>query len=220
MVDVTKTPDPFKIFTQCKDWIYEFVFKNLGICIGSILIILLFAIGLVWWKWGEIYKLPFVSSTISHLSRWSVPKADPNRFSILVAHLDNDTNREQELLTVEALKEFEGVQVLRLDRKISLEGPVPEEEEKNGHEKARGYLKESGASVLIWGTVISQSGNTIPKLYWTTLEGRDQLVRRYYSPTIENQLRLPEIFWSDLAEYYACWLQQAIRNSRQKRADM
>ena len=63
-----------------------------------------------------------MASVVTHFTRWPVPKADPNRYAIMVAHLENDPQAEHERLIIEALKEFEGVQTLSLDRTISLEG--------------------------------------------------------------------------------------------------
>src|SRR5207244_3887990 len=117
-----------------------------------------------------------------------------------VAHLENDVNGEYGRLIVEALKEFEGIQVLALDRTISLEGPVPEEEEKRGHESARRYLRQSGSSVLVWGTVLSQGGRTVPKIYWTASRGAERKPERYDAPRAEEQFRLLDVFWADLAE--------------------
>ena len=151
-------------------------------------------------NWDKVRTRPGIAPIVDYLSQWPIPKADPNRFSVLIAQLGNDVNREQERLTVEALKEFKGTQVLVLDRTIPLEGRVPEEMEERGHEIARRYLKQRRASVLIWGTVLHQGDQTVPKLYWTTSSGGMRKTKRYDAPRIEAQLRLPEVFWSDLAQ--------------------
>ena len=91
----------------------------------------------------DVKELPGVVSVISYLSRASIPDADPKRFSILVTHLEDDKNGENERLIIEALKEFKGIQVLSIDRIISLKGPVPEELVKKGNEIAQTYLKKS-----------------------------------------------------------------------------
>jgi len=183
-----------KIFpsrSQWREWSLPGKAGYLGAWMGGIGLLIAIAIPIV---------SPLIHTGLDYLSRWPIPKADPNRFSILVAHLENDTNREYDRLIVEALKEFEGIQVLALDRTIPLEGPVPEEAEKGGHESARRYLKQSGASVLIWGTILGQGGRTVPKVYWTASHGGERKPKRYDAPIIEAQLRLPEVFWSDLAE--------------------
>jgi tetratricopeptide (TPR) repeat protein len=192
MADDSKTPGLVEL-------IREKIFRRFGIP-GLVVLALIAAAPFVWWQWDKISKLPGVAHVVTYFSRHAIPLADPNRFSVMVAHLENDTNREQERLIVEALKEFEGIQVLELDRTIPLKGPVPEKVEKQGHESALGYLKQSRASVLIWGTALSQGGKTIPKLYWTASQGWERKPKRYDAPRVEDQLRLPEVFWSDLSE--------------------
>ena len=103
-------------------------------------------------------------------------------------------------MIVEALKEFKGIQVLVLDRTIPLIGPVPEDQERQGHEIARHYLKESGASVLIWGTMLGRGDKLLPKLYWTTSDIGVRKEKRYDAPSVESQYRLPDVFWSDIAD--------------------
>ena len=147
-----------------------------------------------------ILILPLIYTVLDWLPRWAIPKADPNRFSVIVARLENDTNRQQERLIIEALKEFEGIQVLALDRTISQEGPFPEEAEKRGYENAQYYLQKSGASVLIWGIILRQGANVVPKLYWTLSQGARWKPGRYGTSLRETQLHLPQVFWSDLAE--------------------
>ena len=158
----------------------------------------LFLFGLVvllwwlWWNWDKIQNRPGVSSIISWISRKTLQKADPERFAVAIAHLQNDKDHEHEALIAEALKGFEGVQVLRADRTIS---PLDEKVEA-GHEKAREYLKESGAHILIWGLVHHISGEDAPRLYWTTSR-ESKRSKEVYQP---EGFKLPELFWNDLVE--------------------
>ncbi len=177
----------------------EKVYHRFGIP-GLVALAVLAAAVYVYTNWAKVKTWPGVAPVVTHLTAWPVPKADSNRFSILVAHLENDANRENENLIIENLKEFEGVQTLRLDRIIPLEGPVPEVMEKRGQEEAQSYLKESGASVLIWGAVLRRGSSTAYKLYWTPAVGGVRKPGRYAAPLSEAQLRLPEVFWSDLAQ--------------------
>jgi hypothetical protein len=181
------------------EWFREKVYLRFGIP-GLVVIAVLAAAAYVYTNWAKVKTWPGVAPVATHLTRWPVPKADPKRFSILVAHLENDANGEHENLIIENLKEFEGVQTLRLDRTIPLEGPVPEVMEKRGQEEAQSYLKESGASVLIWGLVLRQGSSTAYKLYWTPAAGGVRKPGRYAAPLVEAQLRLPEVFWGDLAQ--------------------
>jgi len=186
---------PPRLGEMIRDWVFT-RYGRLGLA-GLALISLALA---AYWNWDKVSKLPAVKPVLGHFSRGAIPKADPDRFSILVAHLENDTNRDQERLIVEGLKEIRGIQVLTLDRTIPLEGSVPEHQEEQGHTSARDYLKQSGASVLIWGMVLTLDGKTIPKLYWTASRGPQRNPRRYDSALSEAQLRLPVVFWSDLAD--------------------
>src|SRR3974390_2496025 len=179
--------------------IQKWVYEHFGV-VGLIGLFLLGVAAYIYKNWDKVKTWPGVASFITWITRRKGPKADPRRFSVLVAHLENDEKGEHERLIVEALKEFEGVQVLKLDRTISLEeSTVPEEMEKRGQEKARRYLQDSGASVLIWGMVLSRGGSTVYKLYWTPASGEGRHPERYGAPRAEEQLRLPEVFWSDLA---------------------
>jgi hypothetical protein len=54
----------------------------------------------------------------------------------------------------------ETIQLLQLNRTISLEDSLPEE-------TARRYLKQSGAHALMWGIVHNVDGQSAPRLYWT-----------------------------------------------------
>jgi tetratricopeptide (TPR) repeat protein len=145
----------------------------------------------VWW--------PLLDRLHDRLSRWPIPQADPDRFSILVARLENDTGREQERIIVEAISEFQGVQVLRLDKQIAFPGPIPEQIEDRGHEAASLYLKRSGATVLIWGGVLTSNQQAVLKLYWTSVGGGLLSPRRYDAPAAAEKLSLPPLFWNDLA---------------------
>ena len=110
---------------------------------GKILIAIFLALIGIYLGWEEISKLPGLKTIIEITVRESIPKSDSNRFSILVAHLENDSNKENETLIIESLKEIEGIQVLSIDRTIETEGSVPEEKEIIGHEVSRKYLQET-----------------------------------------------------------------------------
>lgn len=137
-----------------------------------------------------------VSFIVTWLSQAPLPKADPQRFAVALAHLEHDKEQQYERLIRELLKDFEGVQLLQFDRTISLEGTQPEESEKKGHARARQYLKDSEVHVLIWGLVLSHDDKSAPRLYWTTLQGSKRAIAPYQ---LENY-KLPGLFWNDLAE--------------------
>jgi len=93
----------------------------------------------------------------------ALPTADSNRYSIAIAHFENDDKQQHERRIVDTLRDFKGVQPLQFDRTISLAPGNPEEAEQAGHTTAREYLNESGAQVLIWGTVFTLNGNSAPR---------------------------------------------------------
>ncbi len=155
--------------------------------------------GFVLWNWDKISHLPGVNRVISWISEKPLPQADPNTFAVLVAHLENDKEKEIENLMIESLKELKGIQLLRLDRHMRVSGTNPEQAEQEGHKQAREYLQKTGAQVLIWGTVIKASGKSLPKLYWTVAENVQQKKTYERYPHTEN-LGLPAIFWEDLAD--------------------
>jgi hypothetical protein len=178
-------PDPWERFRRL-------IYQRFGFA-GLIIVALLV---LLWSNWSTVKDLPGVSAIGTWLSQAPLPKADPQRFTVALAHLEHDKDQRYERLIREVLRDFEGVQLLQFDRKFSLEGTKPEESEKKGHAKARQYLEDSGAHVLIWGLVLSQDSKSAPRIYWTTLEG-DKRAKEPYQP--EN-FKLPDLFWNDLAE--------------------
>lgn len=192
----SRSPTPKGEPQEPKAIVKRWVYQHFGLWGLAGLAILGFVIYL-WWNWDKVKNLPGVPLIISRVSQEPLPKADPKRFAIAVAHLENDRDRQQERLIVEALKDFKGIQILRFDRAITLEGFQPEEGVKAGHESAHQYLKESGAHVLIWGTILSREGKSVPKLYWTTTRDfeRERQGARYQ---LTEDLNLPDIFWNDL----------------------
>ncbi len=181
------------------DWVRQRVFERYGIR-GILGLALLAGAFFVWTQWSTVSRWPGISSFVAYVSRDPLPQADPHRFSVAIAHLeDDDANRTHEKLIVRLLHEFEGVQVLALDRTIPVHGSLPEEQERKGHEKARQYLEESNASVLIWGRVLEYGDQSKPDLYLTAAAGQDGRSRQY---TLDagTEFSLPNVFWEDLAD--------------------
>jgi len=162
------------------------------------LIIVVVVLPLLWSNWSTVKDFPGISSIVAWFSQAPLPKADPQRFAVALAHLEHDKDQQYERLLREVLKDFEGVQLLQFDRTISLAGTQPEESEKKGHAKARQYLEVSGAHVLIWGLVLSRDDKSAPRLYWTTGKESKRAKELYQMEKLE--LKLPDLFWSDLAE--------------------
>lgn len=150
--------------------------------------------------WATLRTWPVISSIVEYLDRDALPKADPARLSVAVADLEHDgPGRDHKDLIVRLLRDFDGIQVLDFDRAISVKGPVPDEEERRGYQTAREYLKESNASVLIWGRVLRYGNHTKPDLYLTAAGGNVDGSRQYTLET-GTEFRLPNIFWDDLSD--------------------
>lgn len=163
---------------------------------GQIILLIFLVLGVIWWNWGEIKSKPWISEFVVWFSERTLPRAIPGKFTIAVAHLSKDNNAEFEDLIVQALSDFDGIQVLRFDRTIVLNSSSLDSAIEGGHKRARGLLRVSGADVLIWGTVIGAGQKKLPKLYWTTAQMGALRTSGRYVPT--EDLNLPELFWKDL----------------------
>ncbi|NGZ95678.1 MAG: hypothetical protein CV089_06030 [Nitrospira sp. WS110] len=164
---------------------------------GLILLAVIPFILFIWWNWEQAKRVPGLGYVVQWLSQDSIPLANPDQFSIAVSHLQGDLEgTPHERLIVEALNEVQGLEVLRFDRTIYLEDSHPQQGEKAGHERAQQYLRESGADVLVWGSVLSSGSKALLKLHWT-INAKQPTGSGRYPPT-EN-LDLPELFWGDLS---------------------
>jgi hypothetical protein len=163
---------------------------------GQIILLILLVLGVIWWNWGEIKSKPWISDFVAWFSERTLPRGVPGRFTVAVAHLSKDNNAEFEDLIVQALSDFDGIQILRFDRTIVLDSSSLDSAIEDGHTRARGLLSASGADVLIWGTVIGAGSKKLPKLYWTTAHASPLRKSGRYVPT--EDLNLPELFWNDL----------------------
>ena len=192
------------------DWkkiVEKWVRKRYGLA-GVVALAVVFAAVAIWWRWDQIVKLPGISEVVKLVSRAPLPRADPKRFSIAVAHLEGDANSELEQILVDALSRFidadqgsggPSLQVLHFDRTIELKGGDLEIEASKGHEAARRLLMESGADVLLWGKVLREGNETRPRLFWTparvTAHGK---TTDLYAV---RDFELPAVFWADLAQW-------------------
>lgn len=127
----------------------------------------------VWAKWQDISRWPGVSAIVEYLLRKPVPEADPGRVSVLVAKLSRDIDDTFGNQIFEALKEFRDIQVLPLDRTLTGTSRMSEPVEIEADKTARQYLEDSGASILLWGSVLDQQ-RQIAKLYFTTSSAGQQ----------------------------------------------
>jgi hypothetical protein len=93
---------------------------------------------------------------------------------------------------LDELGHFEGVETVAVPRTVDPDKP----NKKKAEEEARELLKQTSADVLIWGSVISLSGKSAMRLYWTpSRDVSGAKASEKYLPQTET-LVLPELFWS------------------------
>jgi hypothetical protein len=197
-----------------EDWVRE----HFGLT-GIVVLAVVFAVVAIWWLWDQIVELPGIKEIARLAGRKPLPRADPKRFSIAVAHLEGDANSELEQILVDALGRFvdadqgsagPSLQILHFDRTIELKGGDLEIEVSKGHEAARRLLAESGADVLLWGRVLKEGNQTRPRLFWTpalaTAHGK---ATDLYAV---QEFELPAVFWTDLAQ----WLGLLVENQAEE----
>ena len=187
-------PDP-------KAEIRRAIYKRFGVP-GLIVILILGGVVWTWWNWDDIRKRPGIQPILTWFS--PLPQADPERFTVALAHLENEDDHRYENQIFEGLneqfdsQEKNAVQILRFDRTIQRGGADQEASVSHAHQQARAYLEKSGAEVLIWGSVLKDGDGSIPKLYWTPSRHVDRARDWGRYPT--EDLELPAVFWTDLVE--------------------
>jgi hypothetical protein len=104
-------PDPWKWFQRC-------IYRRFGLRGWLIVVLLIVIVPWLWSNWGAVKGLPIVFTSVTWF--FPLPKADPQRFAVALAHLEHDKDQQYARLIREVLKDFEGVQLLQFDRTISL----------------------------------------------------------------------------------------------------
>jgi hypothetical protein len=130
-------PDLWKSFLR---WIH----RKFGLRGSIVVTVFAVLVPLVWSNRDTVKNFPVISFIVTKLSQAPLPKADPQRFAVALAHLEYDKDQQYERLIREVLRDFKGVQLLQFDRTISLDGTKPEEKAEKGHTQARQYLEDSG----------------------------------------------------------------------------
>ena len=191
-----KTPNLYEEFKRR-------LYQRLGLS-GLVVLLVLGGVVGAWWNWNTVRTLPGIEPILVWLARGGLPEADPRRFTVALAHLENDEARQSEDLIFEALHEqFDSpeknaVQILRFDRTIQRGGVDLEASVNAAHKEARAYLDQSGADVLIWGAVLKEGDERVPKLFWTTRSDLERV--RDWGRYPMRALEPPEVFFADLAE--------------------
>jgi tetratricopeptide (TPR) repeat protein len=200
----TSTPDPTKpaeirkqteapdFLKEVKNWIWKRLHRVFGEKWTYILFAAVFVLSLAFSYRDDIRAV--VGDTISAISQHRrLPIADPKIFTVGIVRLQDDDKGQMEDDILDQLHEVKGVAVEKYPRP-----PISDADVKAGNATARGYLKESKAQVLLWGRVITVSGRSVPKIYWTVSEETNLSKESGRYPLAED-LSLPPIFLSDLA---------------------
>lgn len=182
--------------TSILDWLRRISVRKLGLA-GLLAMSLLTGATYVVLNWQSLSKNEWLGPPLKRATQKSIPKADSRRFSVALARLENDPDREQERLLRRLLQEFKGIEVLSLDRTIATSGPVSDAVLAKGHAEARSYLKKSGASVVLWGSVLRLGNQTNFDLNFTGSAGTP-LSLKQYTPEAAGEFRLPGVFWQDV----------------------
>lgn len=170
---------------------------TVGLTVPIVVIAPLTGYGYLWPE--KVAGWPLLPGIVEWVRQEPVPKGDPQKLSVLVAHLkgDKDNQVHDNILTL--LAEFQGVQALRLDRTLQGDDPDPQKANSEGHEQAKRILAQSGASILIWGRTMVQGGQTVPYLLITANNAQTG-GRQYGFQTAAAGFELPGILWKDLAD--------------------
>ena len=180
---------------------FRWINTRLGWGLGAAL----FAMMAIWTGWGAIENLPGVTAVLSRLGELRrMPRAQGDRFSILVAKIENDKEGVHRRLIADALQgRFDKgeVEVLLPNRTITTSGSdKPQEAAKAGHERARVLLRETNANVMVWGEALDTKTDAPMRLHWTVNAQSDlNKSSEKYRPT-EAGYDLPELFWTDLSD--------------------
>ena len=159
---------------------------------------------LLWVKWDKVKKLPGVAPMLSRLTELrSVPHASGEKFSILIAILENDKEGKHRRLIDDALRgRFDKeIEILLPDRSIKIgDTGKPQDAVKAGHERALKLLKAANANVMIWGQVLDAKTDSPMRLHWTVnTDYKPDKSSEKYTPA-DKSYDLPELFWSDLGD--------------------
>src|SRR5262249_51326860 len=138
-----------------REKVFRWVNTRLGWGLSAVLLVVL----ALWINWDSIEKLPGVSWVLTKVAELrSVPRAQGDKFSILVARLENDKDGVHRRLIRDALQgrfNKDEVEVLLADRSITIGvSDKPQEAVKAGHERARALLQQANADVMIWGEAL------------------------------------------------------------------
>jgi hypothetical protein len=167
-----KPPDPFEI---AKKRFWDILRRAFGPR-GAFII---FAVLILAWSFRSEIAEVVADLHAQIVQWWPLPKAKPDVFTVALARLEDDdekTHIEPTLAQdLQELSASNGIAVMEFPRTITADsaGDI-----QTGHAKAREWLKQSGAQVLIWGKVLTAGGKSVPQLYWTTAKSSNPKSRQ------------------------------------------
>lgn len=159
----------------------------------------------LWIGWDKVKVLPGVAPLLTHIAELrSIPHAQGDKFSILIAKLGNDKDGQHRGLIDDALRgrfDKDEIEVLLPDRTVTVgDTEKPQEAVKAGHERALALLQQANANVMIWGAVLDTKTDAPMRLHWTVnSQAEVKKSSDKYRPA-ETNYDLPELFWTDLSD--------------------
>jgi hypothetical protein len=187
---------PAELEELVKDYLWGFLRRRLG---ARTAVIIFLVAAAVWTFHGEMGEL--VADLHAQIVQWwPLPKAKPGFFTVAVARLENDDEKADMASAIaQDLRELEkskGIRVLEFHRTIIADS---DDDVPAGQAEARKWLTQSGAQVLIWGKVVTSPDRSVPELYWTTSDNRnDKAISDRYG--LDNNNRLPISFQKNLSD--------------------
>jgi len=180
-----------------KNW-FRWLNKRIGV-FGGALLTTCFAL---WFGWDTVSKLPGLSTAAATLQEWrGLPHSNGERFSIVLAQLENDSNGVHRGFIDDALRAHfnDQIEILRTPITISIAGDErPQEAVAEGHKKARSLLKKANVNVMIWGEALSAETRAPVRLHWTV--NTESKTKKSTDKYLADQANydLPALFWTDL----------------------
>jgi tetratricopeptide (TPR) repeat protein len=170
------------------DDLRELIYKTIGKMFGSWIFYIILVIGTLFGLWEKRKDIKDLSSMICSWIPKSVPKADPKRYSVFIADLENDHGGEIKELILDDLRyQFKDLQILSYKRNI------------RSQDNAKEVLGKGNGEVLIWGKVLRKDNDSVPKLFWTISNASILQKQEDRYPITALDFSLPELFWNDLS---------------------
>lgn len=195
-IDPQAEESPLSIATKK---LYQFLNTRLGWPLASLLV----AGVLVWQGWGSITQAPGISQVLTYLRELApLPQASPERFSIAIARLENDTDGSHRRLIKDALISQFGkneIEILMFDRLIAVsDSDKPQVAISKGHEQAKKLLESTNAQVIVWGEALENKPEAPIRLHWTASSNVElEKTSEKYQP-VTGSYDLPQLFHDDL----------------------